>query len=307
MLKARWVFWVLTVAVCFQVFMTPTTAVLAQDASMLRDTMYEVSPEWVHNGYVFRNSSDQLSLTGIRIHERNGIAGKLLATMIVAAAMAVGSSDREYLGTEYGYGYRVDYYRMKSSEEMAAEAAARDDAIDATASNMYQFDLRFYLKPDFLKDQANGEGFSLTLYPFSWSFGDQRDWVFEFGFQWASIYGGLMDKRLKGIAGPGGVDVNGNPLPADPGQREFTYTNVGMPFRFVIPITSFLYLDNQWDMNFLWLFGADEGDREEFDAPFHSNLTFNLGSRFFVRGGATLSGFNFSNDVGYQAEAGVRF
>lgn len=304
--NVRVVFGGVALALLLQAVVTPEVA-HAQGSAMMRDTMYEVSPEWIQNGFVFRNSSEQLTLTGIRIHERNGIAGKMLATLIVAAAMAMGSSDREYLGSQYGYGYRIDYYRMKSSEEMAQEAAAREEAIDATASNMYQFDLRFYIKPDFVKDQANGEGFSLTLYPFSWSFGDDRDWVFEFGFQWASIYGGLMDKRLKGNTTAPGTDAYGNPLPADNGKREFTYTNVGMPFRFVIPITSFLYIDNQWDMNFLWLFGADEGDRDEYDAPFHTNLTLDLGSRFFLRGGATLSGFDFSNDLGYQAEAGFRF
>ena len=295
----------LTAMVCLQAVLAPAAPVLAQDASMLRDTFYELSPEYVHNGYVFNNASGALNLTGIRIHERNGIAGKMLATAIVALTMALGSSDREYLGTQYGYGYQIDYYRMKSSEEMAAEAAARSDAIDSTAANMYQFDLRFYVSPDFAKGQSNGEGFSMTLYPFSWSFGDSRDWIFEFGFQWASIYGGLKDKRVTPTVA--GVDANNNPILADSGRREFTYTNVGMPFRFVIPITSFLYLDNQWDLNFLWLFNADEGERAEFDSPFHSNLTLNLGSRFFLRGGASLSGIHLGSDLGYQGEAGFRF
>lgn len=304
---SRLILGALAAVVCVQAALLPVSTALGQGSSMLRDTMYEVSPEWSYNNFVFNNSSEKLSLTGIRIHERNGIAGKLLATAIVAVTLALGSSDREYLGSQYGYGYRVDYYRMKSSEEMAAEAAARSEAVDATADNMYQFDLRFYLKPDLGDDgMANGEGFSMTLYPFSWSFGDDRDWVFEFGFQWTSIYGGLKDKHIAATPSPG-LDGNGNPLPGDSGKREFNYTNVGMPFRFVIPFTSFLYLDNQWDVNFLWLFGADEGERSEYDAPFRTTLVLDLGSRFFLRGGACLSGFNFGRDLGYQAEAGFRF
>ena len=51
-------------------------------------------------------------------------------TVIVAAAMAMGSSDREYMGSTHGPGYRIDYYRLKSAEEMAAEQRAREVAID---------------------------------------------------------------------------------------------------------------------------------------------------------------------------------
>lgn len=260
----------------------------AQGSGMLRDSFYELSPEWSYNNFVFSNTNDKLSLTGIRIHERNGYGGKLLATVIVATMMALGSSDREYMGSYYGYGYRIDYYRMKSSEEMAAESEARAQAIDETASNDYQFDLRFYIRPDFLKGQSNGDGFSLTLFPASWSFGEDRDWLFEFGFQWAWIWGELSDTSLGAKA-------------------EFEYLNIGMPLRFIVPITSFMYLDNQWDLNFLWMFGADEGRRDCYDAPFHTNLTFNIGERLFVRGGATLSGFELGKDLGYQAEVGFRF
>jgi hypothetical protein len=281
------------------------SAASAEGLFLLRDTLFEVSPEYNYNNFVFPDAADKMQMVGLRIHERNGIAGRVFATAIVGIIMALGASDREYVGSEYGYGYRIDYYRMKSSEEMAQEAAAREEAIDATASNEYQFDLRFYVRDDRWGGYSNGEGFILTLFPWSWGDGG---WVFEFGFQVAYVYGLLKPGAPSDTpADTGGQPANSNTgLPAD-SREQYQYTNVGMPFRLIVPILSpWVYLDNEWDVNFLWVFGKEEGKHDSYDAPFRSNLTLNLTERVFLRGGPSISAFS-GDAIGYQAEAGIRF
>jgi hypothetical protein len=151
---------------------------------LLRDTLYEVSPMYM-GGYFFGHGKGTpdpalpMMLSGIRIHERNGIGGKLVAGTIVALALAMGSSNKEYMGSTYGRGYRIDYYRMKTPAELEAERRARAAAIDATLKNDYQMDLQIYFP---IPGLTTARGFSWSLYPWSWAFGSRKSFILELGF-----------------------------------------------------------------------------------------------------------------------------
>ena len=252
----------------------------------MRDTLIEVSPTYAVNSFYHPGGPGSFPLTGFRIQERNGLAGKTVATSFVAIIMAMGQSDKRYTGSTYHYGpgytYKVDWYQYKSPEEMQAQKEAYNEAVDGTFKNYYQFDLQFFVKSPY----SDFEGVLLTLYPWSWSFGSGGRWIFEFGFQGGMIWGT--------------ADKGGQP-------HEYRYSSMGMPFRLIVPIVGqWLLLDNTWSWNWLWMFYGYASEFKSRCAPFTSNLTLSFGERLFLRGGVTLSHFS-SDGLGYQAELGFRF
>jgi hypothetical protein len=270
------------------------------ESFLLRDTLYEVSPLYM-GGYFFSqgkgipHASMPLQLSGIRIHERNGIGGKLVAGTIVALVMAMGSSNKEYLGSTYGRGYRIDYYRMKSPAELEAERRARDEALKATLKNDYQMDLQVYFPVDGL---TTARGFSWSLYPWSWAFGDRKNWILELGFAVSSIYDSV---------GPCAVDAaTGNrPTSCKREDRDrWHYIYFGTPIRFIAPITMWAYFDLTF--NFNYLYWMDQKETRHTPHDFRALFTLNPIERLFVRGGAIISGFS-EKGIAYTGEVGVRF
>lgn len=248
------------------------------DVPLLRDNYYEVGPTYQLGGFDF--GGRDLGATGIRIYERNGFFGKAIWTVAIAAAMALGQSDSVYLGSTYGPGYRIDYYRAKSSEELAADAAARDAAIQGAAENEYQTDLQIFWPQEGL---GTAKGYIFSTYPFSWSFDPV---TVDLGFVFADVVG---------QCGPERTSSNG----------KCRYENLGMPLRVSVDIASMALLDLQVDLNFYGLFG-DEEENRSYAHPVRAGLTLHPWQRLYVRGGVTLPNFDF-DELGFQLEAGIRF
>lgn len=249
------------------------------DIPILRDNYYEVGPAYSLGGYAFPLAHSDLGATGIRIYERNGYFGKALWTIMVAAAMAMGQSDTVYLGSEYGPGYRVDYYREKTYEERAADEQAREEAIDATSANEYQTDLQIFWPQEGL---SKAKGFILSSYPFSWALGPTS---LDFGLQVARVEGPCR-------------------RPGQASDITCRYSNFGMPIRFAVPLWDIGMFDIQFDLNFLAAMEDDEATSHAH--PFRAELTLHPWERIFVRGGVTLPSFQTS-ELGLHLEAGVRF
>jgi len=274
MKRVRHVLSIITVAA-----LVATTLPAHADLPLLRDNYYEVGPTYQLGGFAF--GGRDLGATGIRIYERNGFFGKAIWTIAIAAAMALGQSDSVYLGSEYGPGYRIDYYRAKTADELAADEAARDAAVEGAASNEYQTDLQIFVPQEGL---GQAKGYIFSTYPFSWNLGESM--TIDLGFVFA------------GVTGPCGPGKNG-------GRGTCHYENIGMPLRVSFDLWDIALLDFQVDVNFLGLFG-DEDPNMSYAHPVRAGLTFHPWQRLFVRGGVTVPSFDF-DELGLQLEAGIRF
>ncbi|MFO0746205.1 MAG: hypothetical protein U1F43_11100 [Myxococcota bacterium] len=249
------------------------------DVPLLKDNYYEVGAAYSLGGYAFPLSHGDLGATGVRIYERNGFFGKALWTIFIGAAMALGQSNEVYLGSEYGPGYQIDYYREKTYEERAADEAARDQAMDAASSNEYQTDIQIFWPKDGL---GQAKGYILSSYPFSFNLGSTS---LDIGFQVARVEG---------------------PCRRDGAASDTTchYSNFGMPLKWSIPLWSVAMLDFEADLNFLAL--GDDDERTVHSHPLKAELTLHPWERIFVRGGVSLPGFS-TDDLGLHLEAGIRF
>lgn len=258
----------------------PAPAHADDEIPLLRDSYYEVGPIYWKGGISFNVEHDPFTATGVHIYERNGIGGKLVATSFVAILLAMGRSDTEYLGSSYGVDYRVDYYRVKSPEEIAAEDAARSQAIDDTAANEYQMDVQIFWPHD---DDSKAKGWSWSVWPFSWT------------TDYFTAEVGILMERISG------------PFCKDPMTMELRgcrYSNFGTPIRIAVPITRFALADIQWDAN--WLALGDDSDFISHSSPLRASLTLQPIDRLFVRGGLMASTTD-TEKLGVVLEAGVRF
>jgi hypothetical protein len=287
-----WIHCVVMIAVAALLLGAPSSA-RAEGSEILRDTFYEVSSEVWLNAVPLAGTNQQLNLMGIRLHERNGIGGKMLAMIATGGLMMGTTSGYTYEGRGQIAGYEVDVYRSLTPEEQKELQKARQRALDETWANDYQLDMRFYVDGG---DQMGvggswGEGFSMTLYPWSWSWSftdSPRNWHFEAGLHVTHVYAYLEPKDLsQGAIG------------------EFSYTNVGVPVRLVIPLLNSLYWDNQWDLNLAGEIASGSAESGSVDSPFRSMLNLSLG-RVFVRGGISLVEWSTAN-MGYTGELGYRF
>lgn len=263
-------------ALAVTIVVAPVTAARA-DVPLLRDNYYELGPIYQTGGVSLGGYSATLS--GLHIQERNGFFGKALWTVLVATLMALGQTDREYLGSTYGPGYRIDYYRMKSPEELAADARARDAAIDGTAANDYQTDLYIIWPMEGLGDTR---GYIFETYPFSFNLDAA---TFDIGF-------GFSHLRSKC-----GKDKNGGVGRCD--SDGFT-----MPIRVGIDVASIAIIDLQLTLNFL-AFG-DDTSTTTYSHDLRAGVTLHPWQRLFVRGSVTVPDFDF-DDMGIRLEAGLRF
>jgi hypothetical protein len=275
--------WALTLGTAFVVALPPTLAYAdASSAALLGGTYYEVSPMYASGGIVFPGGNDPIKASGVHIYERNGLGGKFISTALVAIILAAGSSNTEYMGSTYGTDYRVDYYRVKSADELAAENAARERSVDAAAENEYQMDVQIYWPQD---GYTTASGFSWSITPWVW--GDPGSFLFELGFLWTRLHDDVC------------------PTVADATMLErCTYSNFGMPLKLTMPITPYFVADLQWDLN--WLALASEERGLSHASPVRASLTLNPFERVFARAGAVASSFD-TDKIGFVLEAGVRF
>ncbi len=248
------------------------------EVPLLRDSYYELAPFYQTGGISL--GGHDATVTGLHIQERNGFFSKALWTVLVATLMALGQSDREYLGSEYGPGYRIDYYRLKSPEELAREEAAREATVDAAAANEYQTSLHLFFP---VGGTGDTHGYLFETYPLSFNLGSAA--ALEFGFGFSSV-------RSK--CGP---EMNG-------GVGTCRSRSISMPTRLLVDIASFALFEAQFDLNFM-AFG-DDGRVTTYDHGVRAGLALHPWQRVFVRGGVTIPDFDF-DELGFQLEAGVRF
>lgn len=258
------------------------------EVPLLRDNFYEIAP-FYQSGGISLGGRDA-TVSGLHIQERNGFFSKALWTVVVATLMALGQSDTEYLGSEYGPGYQIDYYRYKTPEELAADEAARDQAVNDAASNEYQTDLYVFWPMDGVSDTS---GYIFETYPFSDTWGPL---TLEFGMSFSSMRGKCGPELGGGSGQPSGPSVAGS---GKCYSRSFA-----IPTRLYADIAGFALWDVQFDLNFL-AFG-DDGRRTTYDHGFRTGFTLHPWERLFVRGGVTIPDFDF-DELGFQLEAGMRF
>lgn len=257
---------------------TATVGPARAEVPLLRDSYYEVAPYYQTGGVSLGGHAAEI--TGVHITERNGFFSKALWTVLVATLMAFGGSDREYLGSEYGPGYRVDYYRLKSPEEMAREEAAREATVDAAAANEYQTDLKIFFPAG--DDLGDTIGYVFETYPLSLN---ADAFTFDFGF-------GMSHVRSR--CGP---EMNG-------GTGRCSSNSLSIPMRASVDIAGVALLDMQLDLNFL-AFGEDSR-ATTYDHGFRVGASLHPWQRVFVRGGVSIPDFDF-DELGFSLEAGVRF
>jgi hypothetical protein len=251
-------------------------------AALLGSTYYELSPMYASGGITFPGGNDPIKASGVHLYERNGLGGKFISTVVVATILAAGSSNTEYMGSTYGTDYRVDYYRVKSADELAAEEASRQQSINAAADNEYQMDVQIYWPQE---GYTTATGFSWAITPWVW--GSPDSFLFELGFLWTRMRDDVC------------------PTVADPALRErCLYSNFGMPLRFTVPMSRFATVDLQWDLN--WLALADDEHGLSHASPVRLQVTLNPFERIFARAGAVASSLD-TGKIGYVLEAGVRF
>jgi hypothetical protein len=258
------------------------SASVAHADSLLGSSYYEVSPMYASGGIVFPGGNQAISASGVHIYERNGLGGKFVSTAVVAMILAMGKSDTEYLGSSYGDDYRVDYYRVKSSDEIAAEDAQRQESVNAAANNEYQMDVQIYWPQE---GYTTASGFSWSIVPWTW--GDPDVFSVELGFLWTRLHDDVCFSEGEEMV-----------------SERCTYSNFGMPLRVSVPLSRFMLVDVQWDLN--WLALADDEHGTSHASPVRASLTVSPLEQVFARGGIVASSFDTS-ELGFVLEAGLRF
>lgn len=275
----------------------PARAELWSPEPLYPSTYYEISPIVMQGGLSWQG--DDLRAAGIHIYERNGLAGKLLATFLVAAAGGVaqgmsgdkvitGSSSRQYQSGDYLVTETTTNYRYKTAEEKAREKQAVEDSIDAAAMNNYHMDLVIF-RP---QGDRTVSGFTWALYPFSYG----ARWTIDLGFSWT---------RLRDDKGPTGAGPDPAGVPLD-GRRR--HNSFGMPLRLgYMPWNRFGV-----EVEYVWNWFYDVGDdpmspeQENKQSIVRGTVTISPIDRVFARAGANLPVWD-RDAIGYTLEAGVRF
>jgi len=153
------------------------------------------------------------------------------------------------VGSTYGYGYRIDYDRLKTPEEMEADRRAREQAIANTIANDYHMDLQiFFPIPGF----TTGRGFSWSLHPWSYAL-SAKGHILEFGF---------MLSILKDHVGPCAENPSTGTRPFSCQRKDrdtWQYIFFGTPIRVIAPITFWAYFDLAFHFNYLYWMDKKEG------------------------------------------------
>ncbi len=283
---------------------TPETP-LFTGTGRLAERFYEIAPFYGMGDVLAVNGlNSPVGSTGIRVLENHGYLSKIL----IGTLMAMGQSDRKYVGSTYGYNYRIDYYRSLTPEERRAQA----EAMKAAINSEYVMELAVHtaglwsVKPGV----TQGRGFefylggetsvsSESLYPT----------ILQIAFAMSHVK--TDDAEFKAGEGPHGDTISG-PAGVLPQihKESLYYTNVGLMLRLYVPITSFLEVYAHWDANILSLFDLGGKNFKEkgyvWTSPFRAGVILNLTDRAYIRGHGTVNGFG-AYGLGWHGEAGVRF
>lgn len=173
----------------------------------LSSLYYDFSAVYSRQGFGF--AEGPMTLTGLRFVERNSGLGKMTVYFVTQLLMAFGEAAassglvQKHLGTEYGPGYRIDYYQRFSDAEVAAMRRSREATGDSMLSSNMSLDLQLYLP---VKGLTTASGISAEITPVTIEFADSG----EVGMEIAFAYTRLVDT-----------------VPGDTRLR--TYDNLGLP------------------------------------------------------------------------------
>lgn len=266
----------------------------------LSSLYYDFSAVYSRQGFGF--AEGPMTLTGLRFVERNSGLGKMTVYFVTQLLMAFGEAAassglvQKHLGTEYGPGYRIDYYQRFSDAEVAAMRRSREATGDSMLSSNMSLDLQLYLP---VKGLTTASGISAEITPVTIEFADSG----EVGMEIAFAYTRLVDT-----------------VPGDTRLR--TYDNLGLPIRFMAN-WRFLAFQLQWTPNFFGGFGFDQKIVEQnylksLDTSADKSLYYNNSPLsltvslhplrwLFVRATGSWNRYQFNLDsVGFQLEAGLR-
>jgi len=215
------------------------------------------------------------------------------------------ADDRKYVGSSYGYNYRVDYYRSLSPEERAAQQAQLKEALEGN----YIMELMVYA-PNLAGDpkgmpQARGFKYYLGGTSELGMLGDLSS-VWQIAFVMSHM--AVDNVRFKAGEGPGSdVDALGA---TGKHLGSVYYSNIGLMLRAVVPLTRYMEGFGQWDANVLSLFDTSgkklKSDGYLWTSSLRVGVTLNATDRLYVKGYGSLNGFG-DYGLGAQAEAGLRF
>lgn len=237
-------------------------------------------------------------MTGLRFVERNSGLGKMLMYVATQLFMALGegvaASQGQHVGTTYHPGYRIDYYRPYSSQELGNMRAAREQAGDDLLQSNMSLDLQLYLP---VQGLSTASGISAEITPITIEF--VRNFGLEIAFQYAKL-----------------TDVQAG----DPTKlRSFEY--VGTPIRLMAG-WQFLQFQLQWSPNFIGGFGvspkvmdqkytdsvAAGGNLLYTNSPWSFTVSLHPLRWVFVRATGSWTKYEFNpNALGFMLEGGLRF
>lgn len=275
-------------------------SVLLPITPALSSLYYDLSAVYSHQGFGFVEGP--MTLTGLRFIERNSGLGKMTVYFVTQLLLAFGEAAassglvQKHLGTEYGPGYRIDYYQRYSADEVAAMRRSREATGDSMLSSNMSLDLQLYLP---VQGLSTASGISAEITPITFEFADSGEVGMEIGFAYT---------RLSDV------------VPGDTRLR--TYDNLGVPIRFMAN-WRFIDFQLQWVPNFFGGFGFDQKFLEQNytkslegspDKPiFYNNSPLSLSVSLhplrwlFVRGTGSWNRYQFNLDsLGFSLEAGLR-
>lgn len=282
----------------------------------IADRYYEVSAVYGLEAYDV-GGLKPFRLSGIHVSERNGVVGKMLVYVSTQLLLAVGQgaaqSQGKHVGTSYGPGYRVDYYRSYSSSEIADMNRARESAGESTLESEFQMDLQIFFPNE--KLGTTTRGFRWEIAPLQFSTGVDKDSRIDLGFELGFAWERLRDEVTVPVAK--GTGTNGRDFKAR--QMHF----FGSPLRGLLH-TRFVNVMLEWRLN--WLNGLWASNKRVFDdyqkslgdseyeyasirnSPINLRVSANPIDWVFVQATASLNRYRLSPDnLGYQLEAGLRF
>lgn len=241
-----------------------------------------------------------MRLVGARFLERNSGLGKMLTYVVTQLLMAVGegvaASQGRYVGSTYGVGYRVDYYRSYTSAELASMRANREQAGDNLLASNMSLDLQLFLP---VQGVSTASGISAELTPVTVNFTGDGVFGLEVAFQYTKV-----------------TDA----LPGAPARLR-SFESIGTPVRLMLNLPV-VQVQLQWSPNFIGGFGINPkvmenkylesvqgtGNLLYTNSPLSLSATVSPVPWVFVRGTGTWTKYQLTTDaLGYQLEAGLRF